>query len=148
MIKTLSFRSFIVSCYSLIQILSNIVSSDELSIAWHQYFQKQICNFQVLVNTCPLFQTCTALFEVFCFYLLTVITCLAWMRMKSCSMFLRILVRVVHFTDRNWNYTSVYSTFLWNENFILNQSSNTNMLFLKQFAKMIVQSNYLKIDQI
>lgn len=68
--------------------------------------------------------------------------------MKSCSMFLRILVRVVHFTDRNWNYTSVYSTFLWNENFILNQSSNTNMLFLKQFAKRIVQSNYLKIDQI
>ena len=39
LVKTSSFWSFIVSFYSLIRLLSHIVSSEELFIVWYQYFQ-------------------------------------------------------------------------------------------------------------
>ena len=41
------------------------------------------------------------LFEVVYFYLFTALACITWRRMKSWSKFLRILLTVVYFTDRN-----------------------------------------------
>ena len=40
------------------------------------------------------------LFEVGCLHQYTVTAFIAWIGVKSCSKFLRILVTTVHFTDR------------------------------------------------
>ena len=53
-------------------------------------------------------------FEVLCFHLHTSSPCIDWMRMKSCSRFLRILVTITHVTKRKWIYKTVYFTQLQN----------------------------------
>ena len=49
------------------------------------------------------------LFEVVCLQS----ACITWMRMKNCLKFLRILVTVVHYTDRNWISKTVYLFNIW-----------------------------------
>ena len=41
-------------------------------------------------------------FEVVCLHQHSALSSIAWMGMKSCSKFLRILVNAGYFTDRNW----------------------------------------------
>lgn len=61
LIKTSTISSFIVLRYSFIRLLSDVVSSEGLSIAWHQHFHRQMASFQASVNTYPPLPTCTAL---------------------------------------------------------------------------------------
>ena len=61
LIKTSSFRCYIFSCYFLIQLFLDIVSSEGLSIASHHYIQVQMASFQVMVNTCTQLETSAAL---------------------------------------------------------------------------------------
>ena len=48
------------------------------------------------------------LFKVVCLHLHIVITCIAWIKMKSYSNFFCILVTAVHCKNRNWTCKSVY----------------------------------------
>ena len=64
---------------------------------WLNYCQQQNIDIPYNLNKIYSARYVSKLFEVVCFYLLTVATCNTYMRMKSCSKLLRILVIELEF---------------------------------------------------
>ena len=62
-----------------------------------------IIDFAYNLNKYAQYKSFWKLSEVGFLHQLTVIALYHWIRMESCSKFLRILVATVHFTDQNWN---------------------------------------------
>ena len=81
-----------------------------LQILVKMFFSIIICWFTVQFHSISLYSINT--FENFLKWVIYINTlqspCIAWEGTKSCSKFLRNLVTVVHFTDRNWISKSVY----------------------------------------
>ena len=78
---------------------------------FESFVNNTIIDLSYNLNKYTQYKLAWKLFEVGCLHQHTAIAlpCIAWIGIKSCSKFLRILVAAVYFTDRNWISKTLYS---------------------------------------